>query len=111
MLPRVCGYRVLIKPEKIEEVSEGGIVIHASEYAKKREQAGVYTGEIVSIGESAWYDYTHKNGKRVFENWAKVGDVVTYTKYGGRHVEIPGQKENYVVVNDSDVLLVHGEEK
>ena len=108
MKPKVCGYRVLIRPEKIEEVSKGGIVIHASEYQKKREQAGNYTGTVVAVGESAWYDYTHKNGKRIFENWAKIGDRVLYTKYGGRHVEIPSPdgKEDYVVVNDGDVLLV-----
>ena len=108
MKPKVCGYRVLIKPEKVEEVTKGGIIVHASDYEKKREQAGVYIGEIAAIGESAWYDYTHKYGKRVFEDWAKAGDRVLYTRYGGRHVEIPSQdgKEDYVVVNDGDVLLI-----
>lgn len=104
----VCGYRVLIKPDKIEEVSVGGIIIHASEKEKRREKAGIYTGTIVSVGESAWYDYTHHYGERCFKNWAQVGDRVLYTKYGGRHVDVPGENEaeDYVVVDDGDVLLI-----
>lgn len=111
-MPRVCGFRVLIKPDRVEEVSEGGIVIHASEREKQREQAGIYTGTVIEVGESAWYDYTHKYGERKFAPWANVGDQVLYTKYGGRHVEVPGDDdEDYVIVNDGDVLMVLGENK
>ena len=108
MIKAVCGHRVLIKREKIEEVSEGGIVIHASEKEKRREEAGICVGEIVAVGETAWYDYTHKFGEKVGEKWADVGDRVLFTKYGGRHVELPGEKkeDDYVVVNDGDVLAI-----
>ena len=104
----VSGFYVLVKPEKIEEVSKGGIITVASEYQKKLEQASIYIGEIVAIGDSAWYDYTHKYGKQIFARWAEVGDRVLYTKHGGRHVEIPGDdgEEDYVIVRDGDILLV-----
>ncbi len=104
----VCGHYVLIKPDKIEDVSEGGIIIHAGEYQKKLEENAVYTGTVIGFGESAWYDYTHKYGKKEFARWAEVGDHVLYTKHGGRHIEIPCEdgELRYVVVRDGDVLLV-----
>lgn len=105
-LKAVSGFYVLVKPEKVEEVSEAGIVLHASEYHKRLEQNAIYVGEIVAIGESAWYDYTHKYGKRVFKDWACIGDRILYTKHGGRIVEIPDNEEQYVVVRDGDILLV-----
>jgi co-chaperonin GroES (HSP10) len=104
-LQKVNGFYVLVKQEKVEETSEGGIIIHASEQAKRLEQNAIYFGEVVDIGETAWYDYTHKYGQKVAEPWAKIGDRVVFTKHGGRHIELPGSDEEYVVVRDGDILV------
>ena len=105
-LEKVNGFYVLVKQEKVEETyGESGIVIHASEQAKRLSQNAIYYGEVVDIGETAWYDYTHKYGQKVAEPWAKIGDRVVFTKHGGRHIELPGSDEEYVVVRDGDILV------
>jgi len=108
MKARICGFRVLIKQDSAEEKTEWGFVLEASEEKKKLVQNAVYTGELIQVGPTAWYDYSHKYGKKICEPWARIGDRVLFTKHGGRYVEIPdtAEDENYVVVNDGDVLMV-----
>ena len=107
MKPRVCGHYVLIKQDKVEEVTQGGIVI--PEKHRQLEQNATYTGVIADIGETAWYDYCYKYGEKVAEKWAKVGDRVVFTKYGHRSVEIPDsdEEDDYVVVNDGGLHTAH----
>jgi len=44
------GWRVLIKPQEIKEVSEGGIIL-TTEVTKDREQMGNTTGVVVAMGD------------------------------------------------------------
>lgn len=87
------GYRVLIKPEKIEEVTAGGIVL--PETVREKERLVTQTGEVVGIGPECW------DGKA---QWVEVGDRVLYSKYAQKHIQDPDTKENYVIVNDEDVI-------
>lgn len=105
-LEKVNGFYVLVKQDKVEETyGDSGIIKYSSEYAKKLEQNSTYVGTVIDIGETAWYDYTHKYGKQVAQPWAKVGDRVLFTKHGGRHIQLPDSDEEYVVVRDGDILL------
>ena len=106
---KVLGYRVLIKPDPIEEVTKAGIIIQTDE---KIEKASQITGIVVSIGDKAFKDISDG------EAWVKVGDRVLYAKYAGKRIKDPetidasGKGEEYVVIADEDLLcrLEKGEE-
>lgn len=89
---------MLIKPDEIETKTESGIELVLNE---DRELAAQEYGTIIDIGPDAWYDKPSK--------WAKVGDRIVYSRYGGKFVRYPGELEKYVVLNDEDVLAVLGE--
>lgn len=91
------GGHLLVKPEKVEEKTAGGIYI--PETAREKEQQAATVGQLISVGSSAWTDLD--DGKP----WAKVGDKISYARYAG--VSMTGADgENYVLINDNDVLAV-----
>ena len=89
-----CGHRVIVKPDPVEEISKGGIVVSVGD-KKEREQAAQTTGVIVAIGPTAWQAFD--DGKP----WAAVGDRVFYAKYGGWKFDHEGVE--YRLLNDEDV--------
>lgn len=91
---RACGYRIIVNPESQEKTTDSGIVLPA------RERAEQETGTIVAIGPLAWKDYGDGTP------WAKVGDRVLYSKYGGKMVHDPDTKKAYRVCNDEDIIAV-----
>ena len=93
----VLGHRILIKPEHLEEVTESGIVLNVGE-DWKREKAATVIGTIVSVGATAWKDFS--DGKP----WAKVGDRIYYARYSGKTVK-DGEDE-YVCINDEDCQAI-----
>ena len=99
---KAVGYRLLVKPKEIEKVSEGGIVIIATENEERLEEVGQQFGTVVSIGPSCWGDE---------EPWCKVGDEICFAKHAGRFIFDPHTGEKFFVMNDTDVLTeVTGEE-
>lgn len=91
---KVRGYRVLVKADEIETVSRGGIVIVQDE---KLEKAAQQTGIVVGVGHTCWYDE---------DPWCKVGDRILFAKYAGRLIVDPDTGEDYMVMNDKDVIIV-----
>lgn len=110
-----CGHRVLVKPKAVEDKSEGGIILYASEYEKKLEKAGICEGTIVAIGETAWkaFDKTTAIDEagsytKVIPGkpWAKLGDQVFYSQYGGKYIRDPNTEEEFVIMNDDDIIAI-----
>lgn len=99
---QILGYRVLIRPDKVEKQSDGGIVLVRDE---RRALAEIHTGVVVQIGELAWADLTKSE-----KQWAKVGDRVLFSKYGSKTIFDPDTEERFEVVNDDDVMCVIREE-
>ena len=89
-----CGHRVIVKPDAVEEVSKGGIIVAAGKDKERQQQAQI-TGVIVDIGPTAWKAFDDG------EPWAQVGDRVYFAKYGGYVIEDDG--EQYRLLNDEDV--------
>lgn len=88
------GHRVLIKPDKVEEVSKGGIIV-STEGTKRLEQNAQVIGEVIAIGADSWKEFDAP--------WCKVGDKVTYQKYSG--MRIPGE-DALILINDLDITGV-----
>jgi len=106
MIPKTPGYRVLVKPDKLEDfdpvvasAKRSGLVLAESE--ERKELTAVDTGVVVQMGPIAFDD---RGGK---ENWCKVGDRVSYARHGGKVVRDPTNAENkYLVLNDEDIVLI-----
>ena len=87
------GDRVVLKVQKEEEQSIGGIVIASN--AKEKPT----TGEVIAVGNGRILD----NGQRV-EPEVKVGPSVVFDKYAGSEVKYEG--EEYLVIRENDIIAV-----
>ena len=97
-----CGHRIIVKPQKIEDLDEtyrsaktAGIYI--PELELRKEQIAVDKGTVIAIGTTAFQDYGG-------DPWCNVGDFVAYARHGGKLIEDPADKEVYLVLNDEDVI-------
>jgi co-chaperonin GroES (HSP10) len=98
------GTYILIKPKKIESVSEGGILLPSDLTAK--EQAVEQTGEVIAIGPCAYVGWKgcDVEGKTPAECWGiKVGDIVEHRKYEAYNCVT---EEGYRLIPDIQVLGV-----
>lgn len=96
-----AGHRVIVKPDPLEEITQGGIVLAYGE-DKKRKESAQHTGILIAIGPNAW---------KAFDDgipWAKVGERVYFAKYGGFLIEDEGQQ--YRLLNDEDITAIIREE-
>lgn len=96
---KAAGHRVIVKPDAIEEVSEGGIIMPTNN--KERKEDAQAFGVIIDVGPNAWKGFDDG------EPWAKVGDRVLFAKYGGYAVKI--KDEMLRVMNDEDITAIIGE--
>jgi co-chaperonin GroES (HSP10) len=92
-----AGHRVLVKPDEVEE--KVGSLYLAVETKERRANEQIF-GTLVAVGENAWKAFDE--GKP----WAKVGDRVTFAKYGGFTIEDPVTKEKLRLLNDEDICAV-----
>lgn len=89
-----AGHRVLIRPEVVEEKTQGGIILAAT--TKDRDQQATMRGTVEAVGINAWKAFDDG------QPWAKVGDKVVFRKYAGEVIK-DGDIE-YRVINDEDIL-------
>lgn len=94
---KAVGHRIIIKPDPVEEVSKGGIVIAVDQ---KLEKGATVTGTIVDIGEDAWVAFKPKTEFAGL----KIGDHVYIAKYAGKWIVDTGTKEEFLVINDEDIV-------
>ena len=92
MIIRPIGERVLLKHQKKEEVTKGGIYIPESAQKENKE------GTVIAVG-------TFEDGK---ELPLKKGDQVIYGGYQSDEIEIDGEK--YLFVDFKDILATFVEE-
>lgn len=106
---KVPGHRVLVKPESVEKVSAGGIVIARPGHGEKLEQMATDRGTVVQVGPMCWrnYDYDQPDWKP----WAKEGDRVIFARYAGKVVKNPDTEEEFFLMNDEDIQVVLEEEQ
>lgn len=84
--------RVVIRAQKAEETTKGGIILAGS--AKEKPQVAV----VVAVGPGGMVD-----GNEV-QMTVKVGDKVIAAKYAGTEVKLDG--EECLIVRQSDILAV-----
>ena len=80
--------RVVVKPAKADEKTEGGIII--PDTAKEKPQKG----KVVAVGPG-------KDGQAMT---VKKGDKVLYGKYAGQELNYEGQ--DYLIMREDDILVI-----
>jgi co-chaperonin GroES (HSP10) len=98
-------HRIIVKQRKLEEVDQtlkraraAGIVI-AEHADTTRAQAGVDKGTVIAIGPTAYRDFNT-------ESPIKVGDIVVFAKFSGKVIQDPEDEEEYVALNDEDIVAI-----
>jgi co-chaperonin GroES (HSP10) len=98
-------HRILVKADKLEEtdktyVKAKQLGLHIPEMDdRKRAQAGVDKGVVVSIGPTAFRDFGAKSP-------IKVGDYVAYARFAGKLLTDPATEEDFVILNDEDIVCI-----
>jgi co-chaperonin GroES (HSP10) len=99
-----CGHRLVIKPFALEEHDEvyarakrAGLELLPID--ERKQQVNIDQGTVVAIGPSAFKDFGG-------DAWCSVGDVIGFAKFGGKYIKDPGTKEDFLVLNDEDVICV-----
>lgn len=96
MTIKLLLHTVLIKLDEPEVKTASGIIISLDE---KKERKAVEYGTVVQVGPTAFKDYGRE------PSILKGGDRVSLNRYSGKSV-VDSNKEEYVIVNDVDILCV-----
>ena len=106
-----CGSQILVKLEEVQELSEGGIVIHTNE-SLDREEKGQNKGRVVALGpfvHADWEGFDSDKPADKAKAWGyDVGDIVLFSRYDGTEYELPGC-ENLVLMNASCIKGMYQE--
>ena len=92
-------FKVLIKPDKVEGQTSGGLYLPDS--ARDKQQFSVDRGEIVSVGEGFFRDLPGPV--------PKVGDRVIFNRYAGSLItfeEDDRTRTDYRLCNDKDICAI-----
>lgn len=109
-LPVPSGWRILVGMLKIEERTEGGIIL-TDEYRKGREYLRS-VAKVLAVGDQCYQDPKFQAGIPITERtpspWVKVGDVVMIGQYAGQVVScLDGTDPQALkLLNDDEVLAV-----
>ena len=87
-------FKVLIKPDKVEGQTSGGLYLPDS--ARDKQQFSVDRGEVMSFGDGF---YQELPGPK-----PEVGDRVIFNRYAGSLIKVDGQ--DYRLCNDKDICAI-----
>lgn len=94
-LPIPCGYKLLVKPLKPNETTDGGI-LKASQ-TLQREEVGACVGYVIQLGPDAYKDEKRfPSGPR-----CEAGSYVVFQPYVGARFRVDG--EEFRLINDDSV--------
>ena len=95
-------YKVVVLPDEMEAVSEGGLIIPNE--TRERVSYAVETGTIVSMAGNAFSDDS------IFAEKPEVGDRVFFSKYSGSlfEIQVPKSRETvkYRLMIDKDICAI-----
>lgn len=99
-IPQPVGWRILVEPIKVEEITLGGIVLPGQTVEAKEHLR--YVGKVIAMGPQCYKHAKFEGG----EPWCKVGDWIAYGQYTGHEIRVrtkSGGKTVLRVVNDDTI--------
>jgi len=101
------GTKVVIKVQKLNEKSKGGIVL-TSDYLQK-EQDNISEGTLMALGPVAFADLVNVNEDAAGQI-PDIGSHVFFVKYAGKAISIPDDEEHeYRIMHDEDIFAYSNE--
>tara|TARA_B100000242_G_scaffold257900_1_gene201965 strand:- start:1995 stop:2366 length:372 start_codon:yes stop_codon:yes gene_type:complete len=97
-LPEPKGYKLLIAIPKLEEKTQGGVII--PDKLKGLEQTASIIGLVIALGDAAYKDAE----KFPDGPYCKEGDFVIFRSYSGTRFKLRG--EEFRLINDDTVEAV-----
>ena len=97
-LPEPKGYKLLIAIPKLEEKTQGGVII--PDKLKGLEQTASIIGLVIALGEAAYKDAE----KFPDGPYCKEGDFVIFRSYSGTRFKV--ESEEFRLINDDSVEAV-----
>jgi len=102
---KVTGCRILIKPFKIEEQDEmirraKSLGIELLPDDERKRQSLVEQGTVLQVGPGC---------DPSFVEGLKTGSIIGFAKFGGKFVKDLESKEDFLVINDEDVVCIYKE--
>lgn len=97
-LPEPKGYKLLIAIPKLEEKTQGGVII--PDKLKGLEQTASIVGLVIALGDAAYKDAE----KFPDGPYCKEGDFVIFRSYSGTRFKLRG--EEFRLINDDTVEAV-----
>jgi|TARA_R110002074_G_scaffold157311_1_gene314189 chaperonin GroES len=95
-LPQPTGWRMIVLPFKMDEKTQGGVLI--TESALERQQVASQCGLVLAMGSQCYKDKErYPNGP-----WCKVNDWVVFARYAGSRINIEGGEIR--LLNDDEIL-------
>ena len=95
-LPQPTGWRMIVLPFKMDEKTQGGVLITDS--ALERQQVASQCGLVLAMGSQCYRDKErYPNGP-----WCKVNDWVVFARYAGSRINIEGGEIR--LLNDDEIL-------
>jgi len=103
-----CGHRLVIKPIDLKEhdvayAAAARAGIQLLDMDERKQQIAIDRGTVISVGSTAFKDFGG-------EAWCAVGDQVGFAKFGGKYIKDPETKEDFLILNDEDVICVFKKE-
>ena len=91
-------FKVLIKPDKVESQTSGGLYLPDS--ARDKQQFSVDRGEVIEFGEGFYRDLPGPV--------PEVGDRVIFNRYAGSLITVVEDNErvDYRLCNDKDICAI-----
>lgn len=101
---RAPGFRILVRPDPVEEVTKGGIILATD---KRMEAGATQTGTVIDVGTEAFRSYNRAAGfGERYVPWCKPGDYISFARYAGKWIDDLVTKEELLMINDEDVTGV-----
>ena len=99
--PNPSGWKILIKPYKVEEKTAGGIIL--PDEVKTANQYGAVCAQVIKMGDLVYTGdkFISKSGKGD-KSWCNLEDWIMIGKFAGNKFTVEG--EEYRLINDDDVL-------
>ena len=95
-LPKPTGWRLLVLPFKMKEVTKGGL--HLAETTLERQQVASQVGLVMAMGPQCY-----KDKERYPEGpWCKEKDWIMFARYAGSRIKLDGGEMR--LLNDDEVL-------
>ncbi len=95
-----AGHRILVKRDEVELTTKSGIVLVAD---AKLEKQHLNRGVVLKIGATCWGATWLGGGKTP---WCAEGDKILFAKYAGTNYVDEETKEEFLLIQDEDVIMI-----